>query len=216
MISQEFLNLFYTKLPLATMSKDVQTSFLVSVTRYLDHGRKGIINGRTIEYVSKQLDSLNSLLTCIGLTYEEIVTVITNLPAILNTVDDLYHKFIFLGIVENEQNTFRKEKLVNKTADFMVGLSKMYARFRLISESGYNTFRWNSLVHASDKEFASIFIKGAYNKPYQLFENATEVYAWLANIDINELNIDEFKSLPVNEELVVQYERTKEESPRKN
>ena len=216
MISTEFLNLFYSKLSLQTMSKDIQTSFLAAITRYLDHGRKEEINGRTLSFVSKQLNRLIELLTCIGLSQEEIVRVITNLPSVLNTVDDLYNKYLFLGILENEENTFRKDKLLNKTKDFMVGLSKMYARYRLISESGYDNYKWNSLVHASDKEFASIFIKSNYSKPYQLFETADQVYTWLSNVDITELNMNEFRNLPVNEELVVKYESKKAESPRRS
>lgn len=216
MIGQEFLNLFYTKLEMRTMSQEVQTSFIAAVTRYLDHGRRDEINGRTISFVARQLDSLIYLLECIGYNKEEMVRIITNLPAILNTVDDLYKKYLFLGILENEENSFRKDKLLNKTKDFIVGLPKMYARYRLIQESGYNVIRWNSLVHASDREFASIFIKGAYAKPYQLFRQEESVYEWLRNIDVNELDISELKVLPVNEELVVQYEGKSQESPRRS
>ncbi len=216
MINTEFLNLFYRKLDLGTMPQDVQTSFLASITRYLDHGRKDEINGRTVGFVSKQLDSLINLLECIGFSKQEIVQVITNLPSILNTVDDLYHKYLFLGILENETNDFRKGKLLYKTKDFMVGLTKMYARYRLIEESGYDTFRWNSLVHASDKEFASIFVKGAYDKPYQLFEAEGGVYEWLKKVDINDLDIDEIKRMPVNEELVVKYEGKSQETIRRS
>ena len=43
MISEEFLELFYKKLDLEIMSKDIQTSFIASMTRYLDHGRKELM-----------------------------------------------------------------------------------------------------------------------------------------------------------------------------
>lgn len=205
MISQEFLDLFNSKLNLENMSKDIQTSFIVSMTKYLDHGRKDIINGRTLAYISLKLDNLINLLECINLSKIEIVKALTNLPNILNGVDDLYNKYLLLGIVENEENNLRKDKLINKTKDFMVGLPKIYARYCLIEKVAYES-SWNSLVHSSDKEFANMFVKGTYQKPYQVFESINQVLDWLNNVNIENLDIEYFKSLKVNEELVEKYE----------
>lgn len=205
MLSKEFLELFNTKLDLEKMEIDIQTSFLASITRYLDHGRKNKINGRTLSFISEKLDNLIFSLNCIDLNKKEIIKVLINLPNILNCVDDLYYKYLLLGIIENEDNTLRKNKLVNKTKDFMVGLSKIYARSQLLEKVGYEP-SWNSLVHASDREFASVFVQGKYQKPYQVFESVNQVLDWLENVNIENLDIEYFKSLKVNEEFIERYE----------
>ncbi|MDE5889095.1 MAG: hypothetical protein K2H20_03650 [Bacilli bacterium] len=214
MLSSEFVEMFYRKLHLSQCSIEQQEKFLISVTRYLDHGRKEEINGRTLEYVERQLDKLLKFLGSIECTIEDAVTIMTNMPSLLNTVDVLYDKYLFLGVVENEENTYRKDKLVNKTKDFMVGLPKIYARYRLVCESGYGKANWNNLVHSSDKEFASIFICGKYNKSYQLFDGYEGVMSWLADVDYSDLDIEEIKHWTINKEIVEKYEGKSEENRR--
>ena len=151
------------------------------------------------------------LLEWMGFNKKEMVQILGNLPNLLNSVDELYKKYLFLGIIENEENSFRKNKLLNRTRDYMVGLSKIYARYKLICEAGYDNLRWNSLVHASDKEFARIFVRSTYVKPYQLFDTEEQVYEWLENVNFDELNIEEIKCWDVNEELVRSYEGSRKE-----
>ena len=154
-----FSNLFYTKLNLGKLELETQKRFLEAITKYLDHGKKEEINGRTINFVKKQLDSLIYFLECLDFSKEEMVRIITNLPTILNTVDDLYKKYLLLGVLEEDsRNSLRKDKLLNKTKDFMVGFNKIYARYKLVCEAGYDRLSWNVLVHASDREFCSIFV----------------------------------------------------------
>lgn len=214
MMSNEFIEMFYKKLLLQQFSAEVQENFLIAMKRYLDHGRKEEINGRTIDYVERQIDKLLLFLGSIDCTIGDAVIILTNMPSLLNTVDDLYNKYLFLGVIENENNTFRKDKLINRTKDWMVGLSKIYARYRLVCDSGYGRANWNNLVHSSDKEFASIFIHNAYKKDYQMFETEGEVKNWLENVDVKELDFDLIKHWPVNEELVTRYEGKREENRR--
>ena len=42
-----------------------------------------------------------------------------------------------------------------------------------------------------------------------MFKDELEVLDYLANVDLNELKIEEFRELPVNEELVRKYEKGK-------
>lgn len=214
MISNIFIEMFYRKLSLGQCSPEKQKSFLAAMTRYLDHGRKDEINGRTIEYVERQLDKLIKFLASINCTIDDAVTILINMPSLLNTADDLYDKYLFLGVIENEENTYRRDKLINKTKDYMVGLPKMYARYRLVCESGYGAANWNNLVHSSDREFASIFIRGKYEKSYQMFETTEEVMGWLADVNVADLNMEEVKRWPVNEEIVTRYEGKDKENGR--
>ena len=205
-MNREFKDLFYEKLLLSELSFKEQSDFLVSMTSYLSHGRTEEINGRTLDYVRDRLNRLLEFLYALDFNQKEIVQIITTYPAILNAVDNLYEKYLFLGVIENMDDSLRRNKLLNKPRDFMIGLNKIYARYKLIVDSGYNSFTWNSLVHASDKEFSSIFIKTNYDKPYQIFDNELQVLDYLSSVDMSEFDLDVFKEMAVNEELVSRYE----------
>ena len=198
-MTEQMRDLFYKKLNLEYLSEETQKHFLDVMASYIKHGR-------TYEYISSTLERLLFFFRAIGVGNIEVAIILTNFPAILNIVDELYPKYLFLGIIENEDNSFRRHKFFSKTKDYRVGLEKMYARYRLCMEAGYEDIRWNTLVHASDTEFAKIFVESAYRKPYQLFQDIDQVNEWLSNVDISELNIDEFKTLPVNEGIVENYE----------
>ena len=98
------------------------------------------------------------------------------------------------------------KKVLNKTKDFMTSYNTIIARYTLACYTGYNNINWNLLVHSTDSEFASIFIFGTYKKPYQRFLNEEQVNAWLATVDINSTDLEYYKNLKVNEELVSKYE----------
>lgn len=205
-MKEEFKNLFYEKLDLANLDYKEQSDFFISMTRYLSHGRTEEINGRTLNYVSERIDKLLEFLFALEFSLRECVLIITRHPEILNGVENLYEKYLFLGLIENMDNTVRKSKLFSRPRDFMSSLNKMYARYKLIIESGYNNVTWNSLVHASDREFCKIFVEGSHHKKHQLFDNELQVLDYLVSVDINELDMDKFKKMTVNEELVRRYE----------
>lgn len=198
-MSEQLRELFYSKLDLQYLSPAMQKHFLDVMKSYIKHGR-------TFEYISSTLERLLFFFRAVGIGNVEVAIILTNFPAILNIVDELYPKYVFLGIIENEDNSFRRHKFFSKTKDYRVSLEKMYARYRLCMEAGYDDIKWNTLVHASDTEFAKIFIVSTYKKPYHLFQTVEQVNDWLTNVDMSELNIDEFKALPVNEEIVENYE----------
>ena len=198
-MDKKFKDLFYKILLLDEMSFKEQSSFLISMTSYLSHGR-------TEEFVAEKLNKLLEFLYALDLDTKDAVRILTAYPAILNTVDTLYEKYIFLGYIENLDNTVRIKKLLNKPRDFMIGLNKMYARLMLIKESGYNNANWNNLVHDSDREFCRLFVITEYSKPYQMFASEMQVLDYLSKVDMSKLDLSKFKELPVNEELVSKYE----------
>lgn len=207
MVSNELVNLFYSYLQVGKLTPGEQKDFLKGITVYLQHNRSDDMKGRTLEFLEEKLSKFVNIAFAIGLTYEEMAKIIGNFPNLLNTIDDFYTKYLVLGVVEDEGNTIRKSKLLGKTRDYMVGLQQVYARYKLICESGYNSFTWNSLVHASRNEFAKIFVENEYSKPYQLFGDALEVTNWLEKVSLDELDIESFKSLDVNKEIVLRYEK---------
>lgn len=187
-----------------------QVSFWNSMKKYLSHGRKeNLINGRTLEYLINNLEELIKLLEAINCTKHEIILILTSSPSILNGVNDLYNKYLFLAIIENNENNFRKTKLIGKAAEYRISLNKIYQRYCLLCDLDYPYINWNILVHASDKEFADVFICRTYKKPYQKFITVEEVLRQLNTYDINNLDIEYYKSLDINRELVEKYEGCK-------
>ena len=202
--------LFERKLKLSMVNESLRNKFFIVMRKYLEHGRhEGEIEGRSYEYLNKHLTELMLLMDALELTYEERVTILTNMPSLLNTSSDMITKYLLLGVLENEDNTFRKKKLINKTNDFRIGLRKLYGRYILATHAGYPEINWNLLVHSTDLEFASRFVKGAYYKPYQMFGSIEEVEAYIANVNIESLDINEIMSWDVNRELVDKYGESK-------
>lgn len=198
--------LFEKKLHLSSVEETLRNKFLLAMNKYLEHGRtEGVIEGRTRDYLDRHLSELVVLMDAIGLSNSEKVIALTNMPSLINTSQDMITKYLLLGVLENEENTYRKNKLVNKTNEFRIGLRKLYGRYILATYAGYPEINWNLLVHSSDLEFAKRFIKGAYYKPYQMFKSIEEVDAYIAKVNVEELDIDEIMSWEVNRELVDKY-----------
>jgi len=207
-MKDEFKDLFYSKLDLGRMSFNVQSLFLNAMTKYMMHGRHDDeVTGRTYEFLSEKLDVLIKFFEAVDCSKDEMVKIITSFPSIFNNADELYSKYLFLGIVEDpETNDFRKYKLVNKPMDYMVSLKKIYARYKMMIAFGYDDISWNNLVHVTDSEFCKIFVKGKYKKPYKEFDNEEDAMNFLNNIDVSDFDLESIKSWDVNKEIVARYE----------
>ena len=207
MIDKKFVHLFYTSLDMSSIrDKNFLDNFWYSIHKYLSHGRGDKVNGRTYEYVEKQLQNLIHTLDAIGYNKHEMAQIICNLPTVLNMGEELYKKYLFLAVIENEGNNIRKNKILNRTKDIMAGFPRMYARYKLICYSGYNKPSWSNIVHASTKEFLSVFIKDKYEASHQVFKTFEEGIAWLESVDVNEFSLEDAKSWDINKEFVKKYE----------
>lgn len=199
MMTKELVELFINRLNLDLLSRETQTHFYDVMTRYMAHGR-------TYDFVVRSLDKLLELFDVFGINRIEAAIIISNDPALLNNVDALYDKYLFLGIIENEENTFRNHKFFSKTRDYRVALDTMYKRYRFCLESGYVDIKWNTLVHATDSEFAKIFVESTYRKPYQRFDTLEQALEYIREAEYPEIDMEEFKNLEVNREIVEKYE----------
>lgn len=206
MDKNELVQLFVDKFHIDELEEKEQLLFLKNITAYLQHNRNSELKGRTIEFLEGKINKFVHMCEILGLSSRQMIDIVGVFPSLLNTIDDFYYKYLILGVIENEDNTLRKSKLVNKPRDFAVGLKQVYARYKLVCETGYTECSWNSLVHASKKEFARIFVRGTYKKPYQFFNSVESVITWLDSVDPSELDISSFKELDVNKEIVSKYE----------
>lgn len=193
------LVLLEQKFGLSNLDIELKNKFYSAIKDYLNHGR-------SYEFLIKQIETFMQFCDIVNITMNEKIIILSKFPGILNSIDDLYNKYLFLGIIESPDNSFRRNKLINKPNDFRVGFKKMYSRYKFMIEVGYDSISWNTLLHATDEEFASIFVVGKYSKPYRIFNSVNEVLDTLNNIPLDDFNIDDYKKLDVNKEIVEKYE----------
>ena len=208
MPNQDIVQLLEKKLDLNNISDDLRNAFWTKMVNYLDHGRKnGIINGRTYSFIEDKINTICDFFDLIHLTNEEKVIVLSNMPSLLNTCDELFNKYLLLGVIEKNGTNIRKEKLVNKTNDYRVSLESIYRRYMVAVNTGYSNITWNLLVHASNSEFASIFIKGKHYKTYQIFDSLIALESYMNSISVDSLNIEDIKEWDSNREIMEEYEK---------
>lgn len=206
----EIQSFLINKLNLEKIDPNLAERFIASMIKYMEHGRKvGVVEGRSIDFLDKHLTELINFLNVIGLNDEEKIIVLCNMPSLINVSNDFVHKYLLLGIIENDSNTYRRKKLINKTNDFRIGFKKLWGRYTLVTNVCYPNITWNVLVHASDKEFAKIFVKSTYYKSYQCFNTVEEVLDYVNNVSVDIFDLEEVKSWDVNKELVEKYGKAK-------
>lgn len=207
MINIEVLEMLNEKLGIGYFGREICENFLQSFSRYLKHSKSDTdkTGGRAFTFLEDKLNKFIDLFSSFGYNPEELIILLTNYPTILNTIDTCYAKLLLLGVVENSANTVRKEKLLERTKDFMISINKIYSRYKLICETGYDKCNWSNLITKSENEFCKIFVNKS-GMSHQLFSNIEEVKKWLDDVTINEFNIEEFKSMDVNKEFVAKYE----------
>ena len=171
------------------------------------------VGGRTLETLKKNLDDLSKFLTAIGCEMADIIYVVDEAPDLLNVdINKLYDKYLVLGMLPicEEVTNYRLEHILAKPEDIRTGLDTIYARIMFATEAGYPMEKatWNMNVHATNSEFAAVFVKGAYSKSYKILDskNAYNEEAVKKLYPITEAKIEELKGLKANKEVVENYE----------
>lgn len=180
-------------------------SFYEKFIPYLMHNRNNEMLGRTPETLKINIDKYVEFCKKIGLDEKEIIESIGNFPSIIHTFgDEFMDKYVLLSVIENEDNTFRKSKLVKNPRNFSSDINTIYARYMLMNKFNY-PITWSNLVKATNNEFASIFVKNEYYKPYKKFESIDEVNLYLGSFSVDYNFINELKKLDINSFCGVSY-----------
>ena len=210
MISEEVLNLFYMEFDFPNLHLDEETlqQFQSVLARYLQHMTDSeTIGGRTMEYLQNQLHKYLHLFYCFGFDNDEMLYIFMRMPSILNVVDDCYSKLLILALIEPEPNgKVRKAKILSNPNDLRISIHTLYSRYLMIEKTRYSKYNWNNLVHMSRSEFAKLFVKDKYVKPYQMFSSIDEVEDTLADFEKQDIDLEPFKKMAANEEFVKRYE----------
>lgn len=173
----ELESILSTKLKLRENLNDEELiDFYLHIIPYLKHSKNDKMSGRPPKTINEDLDNFLEFAHYINLNEKEIIKVIKKFPAIMRMIDDkFYWKYILMGVLENEDNTLRKTMLIERTQDFQIELELLYARYSLMKKLNYQDITWSSLVKNSNNEFAKIFTKSKYAKPYKVFDSVDEL-----------------------------------------
>lgn len=183
------------------LSFEELNDFYVKFIPYLMHNRDKKVLGRTPEKLKENIDKYIIFCEKVGLTKKEIIQSIGNFPSIIHTFDDEFvDKYALMGIVENEDNSLRKDKLIRNPRSFSIDINTIYSRMRLMQELNY-PINWSNLVKATNEEFASIFVIGKYYKSYKIFSSIDEVNTVLNNYFIDYNIINDIRNLDINSNL---------------
>jgi|GEM_PF-4920444 len=210
----EFFWILETHLECSKIEDDLlKTAFYHSIHDYLNHARTENSTGRTIEKFSSNLGEFIKLFYAIGYTNKEITIILTKHANILNeSINTVYQKYLLLGVIEDDTMTVRKNKLLEKTRDFVISLDLIYARYKFMEKVGYENITWSNLVHDTEKEFAKKFVVKDYYKPYRILKNINQLTSaeLKKSFPISDADLTFLEKLDVNNELISAYnnERT--------
>ena len=172
---EETEKILQDKLRIDLLTTDQLSDFYANFITYLSHSSNKELLGRRPKELSENIDKYKEFCKRVGLTEIEIIESIKNFPSILHTFDDEFvDKFVILSVVENKENTLRKEKLIKNPRAYTIDIKTIFARYQLMQKLKY-PITWSNLVKATNNEFASIFVKDKYDKPYKIFDNINEV-----------------------------------------
>lgn len=156
---------------------DELRDFFSKFLPYIQHARSksDVVAGRTPETLERDLVNYIEFCRKIDLSDKEIIISIQNFPAIIREANEkLEDKYILLSVLEDEDNLVRRKYLVNRPEDFIVDIKVIYARFMLMKQLSY-PISWNSLVKASQNDFAKTFVKSKHKKPHKIFDDVSQV-----------------------------------------
>lgn len=173
----ELEKVFYNKLNLKNiLNENELTDFFQNIIIYLKHGKGKELVGRTPKMLESKIDYFINFGIKVGLNPKEIIKCIEKFPNILNIMDEKFvYKYSFLKVIENEDNTLRKNRLITDIEDFEVSLETMYSRYCLMNDLDYKDINWSNLVHESHPEFIKKFVKGKYYKTYKVYDSADDL-----------------------------------------
>lgn len=157
-----------------TLTIEEMVIFFKDFMKYLQHNRSEEIKGRTPENLRNNIRDFKLFCFELGFTLKDIIHILQISPSILNLpVETLRDKYALMGLVEDHSHHLRKTKLITSPDDYRVSNELIYARYMLMETLSYPKITWSNLIHASESEFAKIFVKkvDGYNKPYKVFSD---------------------------------------------
>ncbi|PWL41105.1 MAG: hypothetical protein DBY43_05785 [Clostridiaceae bacterium] len=153
-------------------------AFFKDFMKYLQHNRSEEIKGRTPESLRNNIRTFKDFCFELGFTLMDVIHILRMSPSILNvSIESLRDKYALMGLIDDHSYHLRKTKLILCPDDYRVSNELIYARYMLMKTLDYPIINWSNMVHASEKEFAKIFVKkdGGYNKPYKIFSSTDDL-----------------------------------------
>lgn len=155
-------------------SKEEIDSIFNKLKPYFEHNSNERTLGRDPETFRKNIREILFFYKTIGLNIDEIIDSIRSYPSIIHSGNKVFQNYLLYSCLENEHNTERRDRLIRRAGDFIVDPRRTYARLKLMETLEYPA-TWDNVVKKNDFDFAKIFVKSSYGKPYKIFKDVNVI-----------------------------------------
>jgi len=173
--TNQYESILSKDLNLDELNEQELVNLFSKIVIYLKHDRNGRLLGRTPETFDLNINKYVSFCKEIGFSNKEIIENIEEFVSILHIFSDNFmYNYYLCSVLENEENTYRREKLKKRAKDLMVDHKRTYARLMFMESIGYKP-SWDNLLKRSDSEFADLFVKDGYSKPHKILKSKEDL-----------------------------------------
>ncbi len=147
------------------MNKEEFIDFCVKFTNNLIHNKNSSILRHSVEEFEIAVDNMINFFDNIGLSKKDIIEAFKNNYSFVDLFFDanFLDKYILLSVLENEENTVRKNILLNDSKRIKISLEEMYVRYVLTKLSN-REMCYSNLAREAYTTFIKSLVRNTYYK----------------------------------------------------
>ena len=177
------------------LNKDEFLDFCNKFTGFLRQNRYNSLLGNSLEVLEKKFNKTISFLKRIGFNTRDIIDILFKDFRLLSIIpeEEFINKYVLLSVLEDDKNSVRKHILEKTPRFFNKSLDELYARYKLLEESGYGVTKY-LMTKPNYNEFINYFVARSFvRKPYQIFSEPISITKLISKYPIDYNFINELK-----------------------
>lgn len=160
------------------MTKDEFIDFCIKFTNNLIYNRNSNILSYSIEELEITINKMINFFDNLGLSKKDIIEALKKNYSFIDLFldKDFLDKYILLSVLENDENTIRKNILLNDSKRIKISLEEMYARY-VMTKLANREICYSNLA----RETYSIFVKSLIRNTY--YKNDSKILNRFKNLE---------------------------------
>ena len=158
----------------SNVDKDFFLDFCNKLTVFLRQDRNTDLLKYDEKKIKEKLDKLIIFFNNLEFNYKDIIDIIYKNYRFIDTVysEDFYNKYILFSVIENTDNTLRKNLLKKDPREFNKPLDLLFAKYCFTKESG-RTITKGLLLNDNYSVFINKFVNNSYiRQPHEILREA--------------------------------------------